>query len=253
LNVEQLFYGITTTVTLFLAVLTLQRLLSGWWRQYYLLALILVLLLVGVVPPIVSYVSNGNWTLSSAQKMYWVLALASQSAVFLFVLQLIYRVGRQVQARARLIRMLTLGAFLVAAGSVLVHFEKRPNAFMTSVTRDLTFITALLNMVLWRFLIQWRKRDILLLAVSAGLGIQCAGDAIGHSFRMLAREIGSARAIHDIGNILMSLASVVTIAIWHAAFSRSRYKPANDSNPPAEPELEPVSITTASNSHPEMR
>ncbi|MBL8237169.1 MAG: hypothetical protein JNM66_07115 [Bryobacterales bacterium] len=251
MNVEQIFYGITTTVTLVLAILTLQRLLSGWWRQYYLLALILVLLLVGVVPPIASYVSNGNWTLSSAQKIYWALALASQFAVFLLVLQLIYRVGREMPTRARLLRMLTLGAFVVAGLSVLLHFEKRPNAFMTSVTRDLTFLTAIMNLILWRFLMQLRKRNFLLLAVSAGLGIQCTGDAIGHSFRMLARQAGSVGAIHDLGNILMSLASVITIAIWHTAFSRTRHKSENTA--PAAPAVDSVPVVTARNSHPELR
>lgn len=224
MDIEQIFYGLTTTVALGLAVLTLQRLLSGWWKQYYLLGAILVLLLVGVVPAIASYVSNGNWTLASAQKMYWMLALASQLTTFLFVLQLIYRVGKELPSRATLIRLLTLAALLLAAGSVFAHFEKRPNAFMTSLTRDLTFLAAVLNMVLWKFLVQLRKRDFLLLAVSAGLGIQCTGDAIGHSFRMLGRQGSGSTAIHDFGNIIMSLASVLTIAIWHTAFSRSKYK-----------------------------
>jgi hypothetical protein len=225
LSAEQVFYGITTTITVVLAVLTLQRQLSGWWRQYYLLSLILVLLLVGVVPPIASFVSNGNWTLASAQKLYWILALASQFVTFLFVLQLIYRVGRELPTQAPLVRLLTLGAFLAAGLSILVHFEKRPNAFMTSVARDLTFLAAVLNMVLWRFMVQLKKRDFLLLAVSAGVGIQCTGDAIGHSFRMLARQMGTASSsIHDAGNILMSLSAVITIAIWHAAFSRSKYR-----------------------------
>jgi hypothetical protein len=224
LDIEQIFYGLTTTVTLSLAVLTLQRLLSGWWRQYYLLGLILVLLLANVVPPIASYISNGNWTLSSAQKMYWILALMSQVTTFLLVLQLIYRVGKELPTQATLVRMLTLGAIAVAAISVIIHFDKRPNAFMTALTRDLTFLTALLNMVLWRFLLQLRKRDFLLLAVSAGLGIQCTGDAIGHSFRMLGKGIGQAAAVTEFGNILMSLSAVITIAIWHTAFSRSKFR-----------------------------
>ncbi len=221
MDIEQIFYALTTTITLSLAVLTLQRLLSGWWRQYYLLALLLVLLLVGVVPPIASFVSQGNWTLQSAQRLYWTLSLGSQLTMFLFVLQLIYRVGRELPNQGALVRMLTLGAVCVAAASVVLHFDKRPNSFMTSVTRDLTFITALLNVVLWRLLLRLRKRDFLVLAVSAGVGIQCTGDAIGHSLRLLGKQ---ATMMHDTGNILMSLAAVMTIAIWHTAFSRSRYR-----------------------------
>lgn len=241
MDIEQIFYGITTTITLSLAVLTLQRLLSGWWRQYYLLGVVLVLLLVGVVPPIASYVSNGNWTLASAQKMYWTLALASQATIFLLVLQLIYRVGKELANQATLIRMLTLGGILAAALSIFIHFDNRPNTFMTAVTRDLTFLAAMMNMVLWRFLIQLRKRDFLLLAVCAGLGIQCTGDAIGHSFRILGRQMGPSPAIHDFGNIIMSLSSVITIAIWHTAFTRSKYRVDHSAPNVARPEDAPIS------------
>ncbi|MFN0101260.1 MAG: hypothetical protein ACKV2U_04115 [Bryobacteraceae bacterium] len=224
MHIEQIFYGITTAITLVLTVLTLQRLLSGWWRQYYLLGVILVLVLVAVVPPVASYASNGNWTLSSAQKLYWIQALAFQLAMLLLVLQLIYRVGRETPAQATLVRLLTLASIAAALISVFLHFDNRPNMFMASVTRDLTFLAAILNLVLWRFLLQLRKRDFLVLAVSAGLGIQCTGDTIGHTFRILARQAGSAGALYEIGNILMSLAAVMTIAIWHTAFSRSKYR-----------------------------
>jgi hypothetical protein len=247
LDIEQIFYALTTTITLSLAVLTLQRLLSGWWRQYYLLGVVLVLLLVGVVPPIASYVSNGNWTLSSAQKMYWILALASQVTIFLLVLQLIYRVGKEMATQAPLVRMLTIGAIIAAAISVFVHFDNRPNTFMTAVTRDLTFLAALLNMILWRFLIQLRKRDFLLLAVCAGLGIQCTGDAIGHSFRILARQMGPSMAIHEFGNIIMSLSAVITIGIWHTAFTRSKYRA--DQTAGATKVAEPAGVSGGTNPH----
>jgi hypothetical protein len=89
-------------------------------------------------------------------------------------------------------------------------------------------------MILWRFLMQVRKKDFLVLAVSAGLGIQCTGDAVGHSFRLLAKQVGSAQLIYDFGNILMSLSAVMTVAIWHTAFSRIKYpgKPKTGSTEP---------------------
>ena len=223
LDIEPIFYAITATITIVLTILTLHRLLSGWWRHYYLLGLILVLGLAAVVPPIASYVSNGSYKLSGVQRMYWTQALVSQTAITLLVLQLIYRVGRESPALATLIRFLIIGSILAAGISVTIHFELRPNIFMASVTRDLTFLAAILNMVLWKFLIQVRKREFLLLAVSAGVGIQCTGDAIGHSFRLLNRHVGSGSVIYELGNVVMSLAAVMTIAIWYTAFSRSKY------------------------------
>lgn len=223
MDIEPIFYAITTTITVVLTVLTLHRLLSGWWRHYYLLGLVLILGLAVVVPTIASYVSNGSYKLSGVQRMYWTQALVAQTAIGLLVLQLIYRVGREVPALATLIRFLIIGSILAAALSVTVHFELRPNIFMASVTRDLTFLAAILNMVLWKFLLQVRKREFLLLAVSAGVGIQCTGDAIGHSFRLLNRHVGSGSVIYEFGNVVMSLSAVLTIAIWYTAFSRSKY------------------------------
>jgi hypothetical protein len=223
LEFGHIFYGITAAFTLTLAVLTLQRLLSGWWRQYYLLAFLLVLLLVIAVPAISSFVDYGDWTSTAAQKMYWTLSLTYQVATFFFVLQLIYRVGKDLPTQASLVRGLTIGALLIAGLSVLVHSDRKLNAFMTLVSRDLTFLMALLNLILWKFLLQIRKRSPLLLAVSAGLGIQCAGDAIGHSIRLLSRQFASPATVHEIGNMVMSMAGVVTIAVWYKAFSRAKY------------------------------
>ncbi len=162
-------------------------------------------------------------------------ALLSQVTLTLLVLQLTYRVGREISGRATLVRLLTFASILAAGISVVFHFDNRPNAFMALVARDLTFLAAILNLILWRFLIQVRERDFLLLAVSAGVGIQCTGDAIGHSFRILAKQVGSATMISEFGNVLMSLAAVMTIAIWHTAFSRSKYKAPQESGDEANP------------------
>ena len=251
MDIEQIFYGLTNTVALCLAVLTLQRLLSGWWRKYYLLAAILVLQLALAAPGIATYWNTGNWSLTSAQRLYWILSLSTQATIYLFVLQLISRVGSESPAHRLLLQGLSAAAVAAAGISVLFHSDMRPNTFMTAVTRDLTFLAAMLNMVLWRFLMRLKKRDMLLLAVSAGLGIQCTGDAIGHSLRMLGRQMGALNAMHDFGNVVMALSAVVTLAVWHLAFSRTPY-PAKDHNPRGGSRVEkaePAAIT-ASNSHP---
>ena len=223
MNIEQIFYVVTATITVVLTALTLQRLLSYWWRQYYLLGLVLILGMATIVPSFASLFNSGVWKLSGVQTIYWMLALAAQAGTSLLILQLIYRVNRETPSRSTLVRLLTLASIIAVVVSIVSHFDNRPNIFMASITRDLTFLGALLNMILWRFLMKVRKRDFLLLAVSAGVGIQCSGDAIGHSFRILARQMGSANQIYEFGNILMSLSAVMTIAIWHMAFSRSKY------------------------------
>lgn len=241
---EQIFYAITTTLSLVLAVRTLHLLLSKWVKQYYLLIAILVLLILGVVPYISSHVQIGSWKLESAQKLYWGLAMCSQLATFTLLLQLIYRVGKEVPGQGMRVRMLTVIAVTAAAISFYVHSDQRMNSFMGSVARDLTFGSALINLVLWRFLLQIRKRDFIQLAVSAGIGIQCTGDAIGLSLRFLGKQIGETRTFLEFGNILMSLTAVLTLVIWHSAFVKARNR--KESPPPAPrrpqpaPEPEPV-------------
>ena len=108
-------------VALCLAVLTLQRLLSGWWRKYYLLAAILVLQLAQMAPGIATYLNNGGWSLSNAQRMYWILSLSGQATMYLLVLQLIARVGKESPAHRMLLRGLSVAA--VAAAGVLVVLD----------------------------------------------------------------------------------------------------------------------------------
>lgn len=251
MDIEQIFYGLTTTIALCLAVLTLQRLLSGWWRKYYLLAAILVLQLAQMAPGIATYLNNGGWSLTNAQRMYWILSLSAQATMYLLVLQLIARVGKESPSHRLLLQALSVAAVVAAGISVLFHSDMRPNTFMTAVTRDLTFLAAVLNMILWRFLMRLKKRDMLLLAVSAGMGIQCTGDAIGHSLRMLGRQMGALSAMHDFGNVVMSLSAVVTLAVWHLAFSRAQYSAAGEKRRGEEDveKAEPTAVA-ASNSHP---
>lgn len=223
MTAEYIFYAISAPLTLALAGMTLHRLLSGWWKQYYLLVLLLVLLIVGVVPAISSYANYGDWTSAAAQKMYWTLALAQQAVTFALVLQLIYRTGEELPAQASVVRLLTLVAVIAAGVSVYLHMDRKTNTFMTLVARDLTFLTALSNLVLWRFLLVLRKRPPELLAVSVGLGIQCAGDAIGHSLRMMSRHFDPSSMVHEFGNIFMSLSSAVMVLVWYSTFTRHKY------------------------------
>jgi hydrogenase-4 membrane subunit HyfE len=83
---------------------------------------------------------------------------------------------------------------------------------MTQLSRDLGFLAVILDLALWAVLIQSRRPDRTLLMVSAGMGIQMAGKAIGHSLRQLSRS-----AIVP-GNLIIVLSGLLCLYIWWQAF-----------------------------------
>ncbi|MBM3788004.1 MAG: hypothetical protein FJW30_26955 [Acidobacteria bacterium] len=219
--VKQIFYSLIPIVTVYWTVLTLRKMLNGWWRRYVLLTILLVLNLLITVPSI-AWTLGSSWT-PIGENAYWALAGISQATIFLFVLQMTDRVGREAKPgnRVSIIRVLTAAALGIAILSVLIHSNaKSVNWMLTRISRDLTFLAAALNMVLWTFLLRIKKRDTLLMTVCAGLGIQCAGDAIGQSMRLL--RLGY---LQEIGNALMSITSLLTMYIWYRAFTRAQFQP----------------------------
>lgn len=216
MDIRELFYALTTVVGLLLIVLTLHRLLNGWWRKFPLLTFLLTLYLFSIVPPIASYVNNGNWTLPGAQRLYWILSIGSQITIFLLILQLMLQIGKQVEKRKPFFRAVVCAVLALVVVSVAYHFDEKTNRLLSLVSRDLTFLVTLLNAAIWRDVIQLRKRDPLLLTIFAGIGFQCAGEAAGHSIRILG-----GKGMHEFGDAMMALTSILTLGIWHAGFSRA--------------------------------
>lgn len=226
LDLKQIFYTLVGCLSVTLMVLTLQRLLSGWWRRYILLTALIVLNILSAVPTLLPLIGVNPWN-STSTKLYWGLTAIYQISLFMFVLLMTYRAGVESNRSTSVVRLLTIGGFLIGVATVTIHWDPRAlSRFLTHVTRDLTFAAAAMNMVLWSFLLKMPKRDVLLMTVCAGLGIQCAGDTLGHSARLLGKQ-----SIHDVGDMIMSVTSLLTMLIWHQAFSRAKYVPAADPSP----------------------
>jgi hypothetical protein len=92
---------------------------------------------------------------------------------------------------------------------------------MTVVSRDLSFCTALLNLVLWSALLRNRKRSVELLLVSGGIGLQTTAKAVGHSLRSLSL------ATKTPGNFIVVLGHLLCLFIWWRTFRRPAPRPAN--------------------------
>jgi len=94
------------------------------------------------------------------------------------------------------------------------------NVWMTVLSRDLSFGSAVLDLLLWFLLIAQPKKDPLLLLLSGGLGIQFTGAAIGQSLRQLSPHTEVA------GNLILVLSDLVCLYVWWQTFRRRAAQPA---------------------------
>jgi hypothetical protein len=94
-------------------------------------------------------------------------------------------------------------------------FETYPTGkWFNSTSQLLSFGAAIMNLILWGALIQSKKRDPQILAVSVGLGILVTGTAVSYGLRHFSPE-GSFTAVF---NLLLNLTQLAAWLIWCRAF-----------------------------------
>ena len=82
---------------------------------------------------------------------------------------------------------------------------------MTPWSRDINFVSAVLDLALWAMLIASRQKDRCLLMLAAALWIQFAGEAIGQSLRRLSPSVVFT------GNVLILLVNLACLYLWWQA------------------------------------
>jgi len=86
------------------------------------------------------------------------------------------------------------------------------------VTRDLSFGSVGLTLLLWLMLISSPKKNRILLMLTVGLGLQFTGEAIGQSLRQLSAHFQHSKAMIFAGNLLMSVSHLMRLYVWWEAF-----------------------------------
>lgn len=201
-----------------LQVLVITSLLRGPYRRFpFVLAYSVTLFLTSVVE-IASMIDTAGFATSASARYYWVNDLILTSLTYCVVISLIYG-ALSPERRARTGRWLIGGAALIALISATAH---RDDVYMslerTKLSRDLNFMAAAMDMLLWLILIASRRNDRELLMVSGGLGIQFTGAAIGHSLRQLSQ--GSPLAIFA-GGLIVVLTHLIMLFVWWQAFRKA--------------------------------
>jgi hypothetical protein len=154
---------------------------------------------------------------------FWWDEMLLQPLVYAVVVSLIYRATEKAQSRGLVRGALIGGAALVAGASYLYHHNPQlPHGdWMAFWTRDLTFSSAILDLALWGLLLASRVKDVQLLLVSGGLGIQFTSEAIGESLRSMAIQHHS-HALSLGGSFVTTLGDLTALYILWQAFRNSK-------------------------------
>lgn len=86
---------------------------------------------------------------------------------------------------------------------------------MTTVARNLSFFTAVLNLVAWFMFVRVQPRDVQRLMIAGGLGLQMTGEAIGQA----VRQMNVSMQVSLGGSIFIVLTHLLCLFIWWRALT----------------------------------
>lgn len=215
-------------------VLVIREFLRGFYKRFPVLFAYAITLFLTTIIEVSVYTaasSGARFWVRSWRLYYWIDDAILQALIFSVVISLIHQAMGRTATRTAMGRWLIAGGVLVFALSFLVHRGPlyKLSAWMTLISRDLSFSAVVLDLLLWSTLIASRKKDIQLLMLSGGLGIQFTGAAIGQSVRQLAQgAMGRSYAMALAGSILVVLSNLACLYIWWQALRRPVAVPARD-------------------------
>jgi len=250
--------GICTVIAL---LLVLVFLFLGAFRKYWIIGVYVAWELFATATlTLADVMLHGSAPLTGASqtaanklyaRLYWSNDVIVDLFRFVLVIVLIYRASagpRRISAK--------LLAGLVVAMVVLPFLLFNPNfkplpigpfnlpfpsgsigaAWFQSTSELLNFGAAIMNLMLWGALIASKKRDLQLLAVSAGLGVVVTGTALAYGMRHFLGQ----NQVGAMGFLFMNLTQLAGWLIWCWAFRPVRAKKPSLERAPAPAKLEPL-------------
>lgn len=213
------------TVGLTLQYLVTLALLAGPFRQFTVIFAYILCLSITTVTDILMWFDFGNLS-HLYHQYYWTADLLRESALYAVVISLVFHAMPHGRRRAALVRLLISVAFLFWIGSILIYQGPNLNRWMVKVVRNLSFSSAIATLILWFVLIASDKRNMRLLVITGGLGLQMTGEAIGQSLRQISKQTNL------LGGLTMVFAHFLCLYIWWRAF---RAPPENTPPPGSTP------------------
>jgi hypothetical protein len=147
---------------------------------------------------------------------YWTSDVVLHGLLFLALLFLIREalVGNRGPDISTFMIVAPLVTFVGVTLYLLYNPQVSGRGWIFPLSRNLSFIEELLNFVLWTILIRNRSRDVILLLVSAGLGIQVTGEVIGRTIWLPAQ----ASSISWLPKAIVLLCQAGALFVWYCAF-----------------------------------
>jgi hypothetical protein len=163
---------------------------------------------------------------------YWTGDLVLHGIVLLLVLFLIREalIGSRGADMTTLMIVAPVVIFVGVTLYLLYNPSRSGAGWIFPLSRNLSFIEEILNFVLWTILIRNRSREVVLLLVSAGLGIQVTGEVIGRTIRLYAR----APSVSWLPDAIILLCEFGALYIWYRAF-RAYGRERAESRPESQP------------------
>jgi hypothetical protein len=206
---------VLVVITITIQAVVIVFLLRGPFRSYPVLLLYCVLQLATSLTE--GYVLRVFGEFSAIfRRLYWTDEVTLDLLLFLMVIMLTYRALEASPMRAGMGRLLGAVVLIVLVVPFALFSARRfSTAWFDGTSQLLNFGAAIMNLGLWTALIGTKKRDPLLLTVSAGLGVAVTGAAIAFGLR---RFTPPASTPQNLANLFKIVTYLVSVAIWCWAF-----------------------------------
>jgi hypothetical protein len=206
------------TIAASLALITLsiaecQR--RSYFRHYPFLAAFLVAQLLVTVAEMGQLMQLYNASSGAYARIYWTGEFLTATLLLALMISFISRASEAEKYWIPWVVLVLVGA------AALSWFElpapgtpRRQGLILNEIARNLSFSTALLNVLLFRAISKFRHADLQLQLLSLGIGLWTAGRAAGQSMRLIGPDAAAG------GDVLLVVAELFALAAWYVALSR---------------------------------
>lgn len=202
MNLLWITLGIAGTI---LQIVVIYRMVQGFHARYPGVFFYLLILFLTSVVDAATALGTAGWG-GSYRQHYVFNNIARHLAGLVAVLSLYFHATLRHPRRYILRVQVLLAVVFVAVVSFYINYHGVLDSdYIAEVGRDLSFLTALLNLILWFALIQSRRRERVLFLVSGGLGLNMAGEAVGQSLNAISWNMWFLASLIGVGSHLLCL------------------------------------------------
>lgn len=242
-----------------LQIALLKKIVFGkFYRQLPVLSTYVVILFLTALVDAFVLIDIGHWKGSPAARIYWFNDTLRQCGLLAAILAQMSRISGK---RGRGLRIVSIALAAIFIGIAFVYHTETGTERWTSLVRNLSFLAVICNLALWMRLLRSRLSGNadpnqlalgrLFFALSAGAGIQLAGEAVGQSVRAIALQHRSHLFI-NVGNYVLVLSHLLCLAVWLSALRAAQARaalPAPAAASDEEQEKPPIDDRRAASHH----